>query len=538
MWLVFPIVWVAAEYARAHVISGFPWFFLAHSQYRLTWLIQVADVTGQYGVSFFVAMVNGAVVDVVLSPLLVRGRRGARLTRQIAIGVGAVASAGVLMLGYGLWRLSQERTSEGPVIGIVQCAFRNSLTGRDEPPEAILKRHRDLMRENFEGSEVDLVLIPETMLPEGLNREVLELDVSRLGMRHVRALAARPAVARLAATLDAPEDYLVSLSDGELRKLVAIYVRGLDVPTSSGEMARLPGRVDEARVLCGDAEALGGAILAGGVTYHYNDKPMYAGDEWLFRNSALWFEPAGVREALYSKMHLVPFSEFVPFKYSWPGMHRFLGGFVPRVMVQLTPGTSPTRFELGHGDRTCQITPAICYEGTFARVCRRIVNADSKDRLILVNLSNDGWFVWRSAGGTNHDSTEQAQHFASYVFRAIETRVPVVRAVNTGISGYIDSNGRIQAVLKDFNGDTMVNGTLLLDGRTGAHGDPAPGHGPAVLVDDRVSLYSQIGDVFAVAVSAAAAALIGLIMLRAARARRASTGTARRAPQGSKGNSR
>ena len=53
-----PVIWVGLEYVRAHVLTGFPWYYLAHSQYRSSPLIQIADVTGALGSSFLIAMVN------------------------------------------------------------------------------------------------------------------------------------------------------------------------------------------------------------------------------------------------------------------------------------------------------------------------------------------------------------------------------------------------------------------------------------------------------------------------------------------------
>ena len=121
----------------------------------------------------------------------------------------------------------------------------------------------------------------------------------------------------------------------------------------------------------------------------------------------------------------------------------------------------------------------ICYEGTFGDVCRRLVmRGRHKQADILVNLSNDGWFVWKWGSGPYRGSTEHAQHLAQYCFRAVECRTPVVRAVNTGISGSIDSCGRIVALVGGRRA-AMIEGTLLLDGLAG------PGHGPKVLVDRR-----------------------------------------------------
>jgi apolipoprotein N-acyltransferase len=103
---------------------------------------------------------------------------------------------------------------------------------------------------------------------------------------------------------------------------------------------------------------------------------------------------------------------------------------------------------------------------------------------MLVNLSNDGWFVW--PGRRAPPSTEHAQHLVHYCFRAVENRVPVLRAANTGISASIDSSGRIVETLGYRPGSLAVK----------------------VLVDGRTSLYSIAGDVFAIAVSAAGAAMV------------------------------
>ncbi len=108
-------------------------------------------------------------------------------------------------------------------------------------------------------------------------------------------------------------------------------------------------------------------------------------------------------------------------------------------------------------------------------------------------------------------SVEHAQHLMAYCFRAVENRVPVLRAVNTGISASIDSNGRIVASLpgwgKFSDGTPAVSGVLLLSGANAPLGG-AITLGPKILVDSRVSRYSLIGDVFAYFVCAAAAIVL------------------------------
>jgi len=495
MWLVLPTVWVALEYARSYVITGFPWLFLAQSQYARTPLIQVADITGQYGVSFFVAMVNGTIVDLLCAPLFTLRRGKVRLTRRIPLAVTATILTCVGLLTYGTWRLQQDTRREGPVIGIVQQAYPVSLYHRGASAKEILSAYL-AASENLLGSGCDLVIWPESVLPPpGLNRELLEVDLESLDLADLRELAAK-FVGR---------EYINQYSSPVLRRELAGWIgqRGR-------ERNDEPSLRSYAERVAALSRKLGCPILSGGPSLHYNrDDPA---DRWLRRNSAMWFEGDWRNKALYSKMHLVLFSEEVPFKRSWPWLYRLLRSLVPESMPQLDPGKEVRRFELIRGRRRYLLGSPICYEGTLARICRRIVAEKGRKVLdILVNLSNDGWFVWQSSDGARRrGSTEHAQHLVQYCFRAVENRVPVVRAVNTGISASIDSNGRIVSQIRRDGKRSMLVGTLLLDGRTSTK--EGCFHGPKVLVDTRVSLYSLIGDVFAIIVSLAALGIVGRLV--------------------------
>ena len=83
---------------------------------------------------------------------------------------------------------------------------------------------------------------------------------------------------------------------------------------------------------------------------------------------------------------------------------------------------------------------------------------------VLVNLSNDGWF---------HGSAELDMHLAIGVFRAVEHRVPLARAVNTGFSALVDGNGAIRSFLPKDTEDVLT---------------------VTVPLDDRYSFYSRFGD--------------------------------------------
>jgi apolipoprotein N-acyltransferase len=485
MWLTLPVVWVALEYARAYVISGFPWFYLAHSQWSVPTLIQVSDLTGQYGLSFLVAMANGALADAAivatrgrLQPLWKPTHKG-----RIAVGwvVAGLALAAVIV--YGRWRLAEQTTSPGPVVAVVQHAYPISVAGERTDPDKILSDFT-ASSEKLAGAGADLLVWPETMLPAGLNREVQEANLADMSSRDLRLLAAR-------------------------------FYNGVWDAKYSDEtiLANLTARSAEYAEKVADVSRKAGCpLLAGGTTVHRNPyPPVDADDIWVTRNSAMLFEKSPVPEQIYSKVHLVPFGEYVPFKRSWTWLHRTLRSFVPAAMDQLDSGERFSVFQWRSGGRQWRAASPICYEGTFARVCRAMVmGAGGQKRVdLLANISNDGWFVYRRLGeGAYQGSCEQAQHLVQYCFRAVENRVPVVRAVNTGISASIDSNGRVVSdvgtSIDDYRRRTMISGTMLLDGAKGPAGHYAAGHGPQVLVDRRVSLYSQVGDVFAMVVSVVA----------------------------------
>src|SRR5690606_13894487 len=110
----------------------------------------------------------------------------------------------------------------------------------------------------------------------------------------------------------------------------------------------------------------------------------------------------------------------------------------------------------------------------------------------VLNISNDGWFQY---------SAELEQHLAICAFRAVENRVGIARAVNTGISGFVDPNGRIYSLVR--GADRLVG-----PGVVGYRVDH-------VRIDTRASLYGRFGDVFAIACLLGVAGLwLGAIFTR------------------------
>ena len=178
-------------------------------------------------------------------------------------------------------------------------------------------------------------------------------------------------------------------------------------------------------------------------------------------NSAILFTPEVAQIYFYHKMHLVPFGEYIPFVDIMPWLSiltPYHGGRLPRLSFGREPRLIPLKEYL--------LAVTICFEDTVPQVINRFFDGTAGTRQpdVLVNLSNDGWF---------HGSAELDMHLAIGAFRAVEHRVPLARAVNTGFSALVDGNGEIQSYLaKDKEGVLAVT----------------------VPLDDRQSVYSRVGD--------------------------------------------
>jgi apolipoprotein N-acyltransferase len=169
------------------------------------------------------------------------------------------------------------------------------------------------------------------------------------------------------------------------------------------------------------ARAIGTPILVGGLDAELRPDATY--DTY---NAAFFFDATGSddRWRSYRKTYLVPIVERVPFvNPRWFGSMKWFGGF-------------------GHGDRfpvypvagaavgdTARFGVLICYESAFEDLARRY-RREGAD--FLLNITNDAWFGRTAA---------PYQHASHLVMRAIETRMGVARAANTGISEFVDPLG-------------------------------------------------------------------------------------------------
>lgn len=156
-------------------------------------------------------------------------------------------------------------------------------------------------------------------------------------------------------------------------------------------------------------------------------------------NGAFLVRPNATLQGPYRKIHLVPFGEYVPWRKVLP------------FMKWLTP--IEDSFERGHDLTVFDINgvrcaAVICFEDTLASLCRDFAHCDID---FFVNLTNDAWFK---------ESPAAEQHLASAVFRCVETRRPLVRCTNSGVSCIVDRFGFVRGRLKPF---VEGSGTFTLD---------------------------------------------------------------------------
>jgi len=195
-------------------------------------------------------------------------------------------------------------------------------------------------------------------------------------------------------------------------------------------------RGDEIRALAREAKV---PILFG------SDEEITRAGQYSIYNSAYQLNPDGGTAAVYRKIHLVPFGEFVPmrqwFFFIRPLVDSFSDFSAGESMVMLPVA--------GH-----RVSTAICYEVVYPSLMRDAVNKGSE---LLTTITNDGWYGQSSA---------PYQHFAMAAMRAIEEGRYLARSANTGISGLIDPYGQVVRQSAIFEQVGFVEQARFLTGKT------------------------------------------------------------------------
>ena len=156
--LSFPVLWVASEYARAYLFSGFPWASLGYSQYRILPLIQVADITGVYGLSFLIVLANVVIYRII------RGMAGKEHAAYPTASTAIFLILLVLTLGYGFHRLRTPEHGELLKIALTQGNIPQDVKWDPGFQEQTVAVYEKLSRQACAGG-CDLVVWPESAAP-------------------------------------------------------------------------------------------------------------------------------------------------------------------------------------------------------------------------------------------------------------------------------------------------------------------------------------------------------------------------------------
>jgi len=398
-YILAPFLWVALELIRAHFLTGFPWASLGYSQFKTLPVIQIADVTGVYGVSFIIVMVNAAIALFIesitpLHPPLNKGGSGG--VRQFATRY--MLATAILLISfsiYGFWRInlfnSELKTQNSKLkVALIQGNIEQDMKWDERYQNEVFDAHVNLtMQASLD--KPDLIVWPESATPFYFQAD-----------RNFRS------------------------------KMIELAQRG------------------------------GSFILFGTPGYEITDGKNVP------YNRAYLLSPHGDVAGKYDKIHLVPFGEYVPL--------RKILFFIDKMVVGIgdfQSGEEYTIFKTQNSRPTFAGVPKtqnsfgvlICFEVIFPDLVRRFVKNGAE---FLVNITNDGWYGKTAAS---------PQHIAMVAFRAVENRVPVVRAANTGISGIIEPTGNIKKETDIFV-RTHISGEI----KTGS---------------TVKTFYTQYGDVFA-----------------------------------------
>jgi len=380
--IIIPLLFVGAEAWQGIIFTGFNWRLLGQSQYTNLRLIQIADIFGELGVSFLVALVNGLIAELLLQAGQHKILRPVNAAK-IAIAAGFIIAAII----YGNRRIAQAEESfiYGPLIASVQPNVPSLIKESPDSAESTVAEMIERSNCCFEAG-AKLVTWPETMVPASLNFEYLLM---------------------LHNPLDKPKEF---------HRLIAQHSKNK------------------------------GYVLVGAHSVNIGLENLEPVIHEQFNSAFLYEPSGRQNPKRYDKIHLVLFGEYIPFKKSWPWFYDLILSLSPYDYdYNLTKGDEYTRFIIESDDKDYGFGVLICYEDTDATTTRKMVlpepNGTKADW--LVNISNDGWYV-RYKDGKVLPSVELRQRTAISVFRAIENRISILRSVNTGISCLIDPLGRIK----------------------------------------------------------------------------------------------
>lgn len=366
------IVWVGYEYLKIQGYTGYSYGVIGYSQWSIPVIIQIASLFGVWGVSALVtfpsAWIAGGIKDHCTGPIRhwLSGFVPFAKKHALSAIIWCVALTGTIIFGI----VSQRDYSsyEQSTVALVQPNSDPWQGGIATYRRDYLTLKRLSDKALAEHPEIDLVVWPETSF------------IPRIKWHY---------------------QYREDAESFELVSNLLNYLDSASVPFVLGNDDAIKGKTDAGIIDRIDYNAV-----------------------FLFKPGENVIPPDPV---VYWKLHLVPFTEYFPYRKQLPWVYDILVATDTHFWEE---GTSPVVFEAAG----LKFSTPICFEDTFGYLSRNFVKAGAR---AIVNLSNDAW--------ANSDPC-QYQHLSMAVFRAVENRVPLVRSTASGQTCVVDPNGRVVAM--------------------------------------------------------------------------------------------
>lgn len=423
--------WILLEWLRSWIFTGFPWNLLGVSQWQNIMLIQIGEYTGVFGISFVVILINAAAFFAIhgFRYSLPQGKYKRPYPLIIAIIVLIASHSLGTSLYNNAMQMYQKDYSE-IAVGVVQPHLSQRREGTSRQSDEALKTCRILTEKLLDADRQRRALRADHGLgPEAAGLENIDSTEAKKMLKELD-LVVWPESA-------VPRCYY-EMYDYEM------YVKEAKRKGDRHRVAALEGRKPFGAIyretVRGLLKDLNGMPLILG-TLTFNEEP----DAGMY-NSALMLKDGKPENSkdhfydqadVYSKVHIVPFGEFIPLAWKFPVLDKWLG-----LGRSLAPGKT---FHPLTVKKDIRAGALICYEDVFPYTARG--QAQNGANFLLV-ITNDAWYP---------ESSEPEQHYINSIFRTVETRLPMVRCGNSDYSVLISHCGEtVDAVVKRYDADGNV----------------------------------------------------------------------------------
>jgi apolipoprotein N-acyltransferase len=394
--LALALAWVLFEYLRSLGYWGYPWGLWGTAPFRFLTLLQTASLAGVWGVSLAIVLLNAGVASSLSCALRREPWPGAR-------AMLAAAAVFLACLGYGIVRLDD----------IDRQAVLKSVR------VALIQQNSDPRKDDYSRTFATLRRLTDQALAaavDGGRAANSGLRAANSGLRPVELVV-------WSETAFVPNIRRWSREDPEQFPLARLTREFLDYQ-----------------------RGLGVWLLTGNDDYELSAGP--SGEEVRRDyNAAVLFDDQGRRVRTYHKLHLVPFTEYFPFKERLPRVNRWLLDFD---VYLWEPGRERVIFR---HPAFSFFTP-ICFEDSFPGDIRRFVLQGGE---AIVNISNDYWSL---------TEVEAKQHAVNSSLRAVENARPLLRATASGLTGYYDVDGSLLAAVPYYQERSLVVDVAFRSGIT------------------------------------------------------------------------